>query len=46
MQVSLDKLLEGFEAVPLTWYFGARQKNNTDSVSMSEMYTSFQINIY
>jgi hypothetical protein len=46
MQVSLDiivALLGGsFVAVPLAWYFGGRQKNNTDSVkAMSEMYTSF-----
>jgi hypothetical protein len=46
MQVSLDIILAllggGFVAVPLAWYFGGKQKNNTDSVkAMSEMYTSF-----
>lgn len=32
----------GLVGIPSAWYFGGRQKNNTDSVkAMSEMYTSF-----
>lgn len=34
--------LLGLVGIPSAWYFGGRQKNNTDSVkAMSEMYTSF-----